>query len=94
MASGLRILLIALSGLLIAREVGTATQSVKIEITEESASTQKEISIVQQQAVIKKITRSVTLLAKFTHSNSIEPTPNFALQTTNYLWLQHRALLI
>lgn len=89
----LRILMIALSGLLIAREVGTATQSVQIEITEESASTQKEVSIVQQQSEIKKITRPVLLLAKFTHSKSIELTP-FARQTTDYLWLQHRALLI
>lgn len=94
MTIGLRILLIALSGLLIAREVGTATQSVQIEITEESASTQKEVSIVQQQAVIKKVTLPVTLLAKFTYSKSIEPTRNFALQTINYLWLWHRALLI
>lgn len=94
MTSGLRILLIALSGLLIAREVGTATQSVQIEITEESASTQKEVSIVKQQSEIKKITRPVLLLAKFTHSKSIELTPNFARQTTDYLWLQHRALLI
>jgi hypothetical protein len=94
MTIGLRILLIALSGLLIARDVGTATQSVQIEITEESASTQKEISIVQQQAVLKKISRPVLLLAKFTHYKSIELTPNFALQTTHYLWLQHRALLI
>ena len=91
MTIGLRILLIALSGLLIARDVGTATQSVQIEITEESASTQKEISIVQQQAVLKKISRPVLLLAKFTHYKSIELTP---IQTTRYLWLQHRALLI
>jgi hypothetical protein len=54
MTIGLRILLIALSGLLIARDVGTATQSVQIEITEESASTQKEVSIVQQQVRTQK----------------------------------------
>ncbi|MCU0383601.1 MAG: hypothetical protein MUF68_05980 [Cyclobacteriaceae bacterium] len=94
MTFGLRILLIALSGLLIAREVGTPTLSVHIEITEESASTEKEISIVQQQAVIKKIIRPITLLAKYTHYKSIELTPNIARQTTHYLWLQHRALLI
>ena len=93
MTIGLRILLIALSGLLIAREVGSATQSVLIEVTEE-ASTQKEVSIVQQQAVIKKITRSVTLLAKSTPYKSIELTPTIAFQTTDQLWLQHRALLI
>ena len=93
MTIGLRILLIALSGLLIARDVGTATQSVKVETTEE-ASTQKEVSIIQQQVVIKKIIRPVTLLAKITPNKSIELIPTIAFQTTDQLWLQHRALLI
>lgn len=94
MTIGLRILLIALSGLLTARDLGTATLAVQIEIAEETATTQKEILIIQQQAAIKKTSHPVTILTYFIPFESTESTTFKVFQTTEPLWLQHRVLLI
>ncbi|MCW5911077.1 MAG: hypothetical protein KIT62_08380 [Cyclobacteriaceae bacterium] len=93
MITALRIFLIVLSGLLIARDIGTIIQYAQVEITEEYSSTQKAESTLQQQAEVKKITRKITVLTHFIRYTPVNVTPEVAPPATGR-WLRHRALLI
>ena len=75
-----------------AREVGAAILPTQVEITEELTTTQKEESVPQQQVIIKKITRHVTVLTLFIPILSviIDSKNPFTIQR----WLHHRAILI
>jgi hypothetical protein len=90
MTISLRILLVVLSALLVVRNIGTYIQPVQFEIVEENAGTREE-SILHQQLVLKKVVRSVFIVAPVPPASTGYLNSQPALTISR--WLHHRALL-